>query len=454
MDLPYSNLQLKHWNPGATMPLILPVHVVCNTPEDELHENIRENSALPGREWIKSEPPHGLIAVLVGSGPSLVDDLEKLREFREVEPDCRIFAMNGAAKYLHENGLTADYQVMIDPREATRQLIGPARGHLIASQCHPSVFEALPDARLHHLQIEGIEDDIPDAHPEHALLGGAASVGNTACVLAYVLGYRTLHLYGYDSSHRDTGSHAFRQPMNDGEPCCVVVWNEREYRTSLTMKMQAEKAQDTLRLLEGEGVKVHVHGSGLLPDMWNTPPEDLPEREKYVRMWSIPGYRRMSPGEDAARAFLDVVQPDGLVIDFGAGTGRGALAIAKAGNPVVLVDFAANCRDNEALHLPFVEHDLTEPLSLRAPYGYCTDVMEHIPPHQVDAVIRNIMATAAVVYFQISTVPDRFGAVINQRLHLSVHPHAWWLATFERLGYRVRTHENLGIASAFVIERD
>jgi hypothetical protein len=273
VQLPFANLQVKHWNPGATMPLLLPVHVICNTSDEDLHRNIKINSARANQiewGWVKSEGPHDGVAVLVGSGPSLADTIDDIRRHRDA--GHMIFAMNGAASYLADRGVGAHFQVMIDPREETKQLIGPALGHLIASQCHPAIFDALPWAKLYHLQIEGIDDDLPEYPHPFALVGGAASVGNTSTVLAYVMGYRTLHLYGYDSSHRDAQSHAFHQKMNDGEPNCLVVWNGKEYRTSLTMKLQAEKAQDTLRLLEGAGVKIHVHGSGLLPDMWNTPP--------------------------------------------------------------------------------------------------------------------------------------------------------------------------------------
>jgi hypothetical protein len=454
VQLPFANLQIKHWNPGATAPLILPVHVICNTSDDDLHRNIKANSARPRqmlRRWVKTEPAHDHVAVLVGSGPSLADTLDEVRA--HAQAGAVIFAMNGAANYLYDRGITADYQVMIDPREETKQLVGVAKDHLIASQCHPAIFDALPHARLYHLQIEGIDDDLPTYDEPFALVGGAASVGNTSTVLAYVLGFRTLHLYGYDSSHRSAQSHAFHQKMNDGEPNCVVVWNGKEYRTSLTMKLQAEKAQETLSALTTAGCTIHVHGSGLLVDMWNTPMEVLPEREKYMRMWSVAGYRNLSPGEDAAQMFLDLVQPSGLVIDFGCGTGRGGLAISKAGHDVFLVDFASNCRDTEALHLPFLEHDLTERCPLHGDVGYCTDVMEHISPDLVETVIHNIMGSVPTAFFQIATVPDNFGAVIHQRLHLTVEDHAWWRATFERLGLSVTHDTDAGMHSIFVIQR-
>ena len=452
MQLPFSNLQIEHWNPGATMPLVLPVHVVCNTSEDQLHDNIRTNARRATqreRGWLAIQAPHDGVAVLVGSGPSLAESIEAIRLHRKA--GHTIIGLNGAAAYLDRNGIRADWQMLIDARPETASLIGPADDHLIASQCHPSLFDAAPHAKLYHLQVEGIDDDLPDYDRDYALVGGAASVGNTATVVAYVMGYRTLHLYGYDSSHRDTGSHAFHQSINDGEPCCSVKWNGKDYRTSLTMKLQAEKFQETGRLLEAEGVTIHVHGTGLLPDMWNAPVGTLSEREKYQHLWALPSYRALSPGELSVSTCLEVMKPDGIIIDFGCGTGRGGVALERAGLDVVMVDFASNCRDIAAMHLPFVEADLTKPMSLRAPYGYCCDVMEHIPQGDVDAVVSNIMASAETVFFQISTVPDNFGRMIKQDLHLSVHPLEWWAETFSRLGYRVIYNNDLGNAAQFVV---
>jgi hypothetical protein len=219
------------------------------------------------------------------------------------------------------------------------------------------------------------------------------------------------------------------------------------------MKLQAERFQETARLLQDEGCAVHVHGSGLLPDMWNTPSEVLQERDKYERMWSFPAYRVLSPGENSVDDFLEIVKPVGTVIDFGCGTGRAALKIKEAGLEVILVDFANNCRDTEAAHLQFYQLDLSEPMPFRVPFGYCTDVMEHIPPGSIDAVIANIMSTARTVFFQISTVEDRAGAIINQKLHLTVQPHEWWCEKFAELGHVVAYASEKDDNSQFVVSR-
>jgi len=428
--LPYHNTQLKHWNPGAENPLILPVHVICNTSDDQIHENIRANSRDRG-DWLKAAPAHFGVAVLCGSGPSLADSLEDIRSWRSF--GGAIFAMNGAAKFLADHGIEADYQVIIDARPETAALVGPAKAHLFASQVSPECFKAAPDARLWHLQIENIDDLLPEYEDDFCMIGGAASVGNTATCLAYAMGFRNLHIYGYDSCHRDGNGHAFHQKLNDGDPCAWVDFAGKTYLASLTMKLQAEKFQDTALALKQLGCQITVHGTGLLPDMFNVP-RQISEEEKYERMWLHSDYRAFAPGEQAADTFLNVIEGKGRVIDFGCGTGRGAMKINAAGHEVLLVDFAGNCRDREAMVLPFRKHDLTQPLDERAEYGYCTDVMEHIPPEHVDDVLRNIFACCGNVFFQISLVDDVCGAYIGHPLHLSIHPAEWWTQKLEQFG--------------------
>lgn len=450
MQLPYSNLQVTHWNPGAENPLILPIHVICNTSDDDIYDNIRTNSRLPGK-WLEAIPEHDGIAILCGSGPSLADTLDEIRSKQSA--GGKVFAMNGAAQFLFDNGITPDYQLLIDAREATADLIGPAKEHLFASQCHPDCFKKVPTARLWHLQVTNIDDLIPEYSDGYCLIGGAASVGNTATCLAYAMGYRNLQIYGYDSCHRGDKGHAFHQKMNDGDPCASVRFDGKDYIASLTMKLQAEKFQDTARSLMQLGCKIEVHGSGLLPDMFNAPKDVMTEQQKYERMWAYSAYRHYSPGEECVDKFLDLVKPTGLVIDFGCGTGRAGVKMKKAGCEVLLSDFTTNSRDLEAMALPFIQHDLISPFPYESQCGYCTDVMEHIPTCDVENVIRNIMNAANTVFFQISTVPDSMGAEIGQDLHLTVKPHDWWKNIFNSLGFVISYEECLSNSSIFVIIR-
>src|SRR3972149_7971869 len=75
-----------------------------------------------------------------------------------------------------------------------------------------------------------------------------------------------------------------------------------------------------------------------------------PESIKYGKMWKLPEYRVVSPGEQLAQVFLSQARPKpgSDIIDFGCGTGRGALMLAVLGNMrVTMVDFVSNCLDDD-----------------------------------------------------------------------------------------------------------
>jgi hypothetical protein len=177
------------------------------------------------------------------------------------------------------------------------------------------------------------------------------------------------------------------------------------------------------------------------------------EREIYRQMWARPEYRAVAPGEQCASLFMAQARPKkgATVLDMGCGTGRGALSLAFFGGlNVTMLDFADNCLDDDirpmletqAHALRFVQADLTKPLPASAEYGYCTDVLEHIPPAQVDAVLDNTLKAAQHVFYQISTVDDVCGALIGHALHLSVHPYEWWLKKFNERGCLVHWSHN------------
>jgi len=286
----------------------------------------------------------------------------------------------------------------------------------------------------------------------YVLLGGGASVGNSAMCVAYAMGFRDLHCFGYDSSHRGEASHAYKQPMNALIPTVDVEWAGRTFTSSVAMKAQAEKFQMTAQALKQAGCQIEVYGDGLLQHMYTAAPANLTERDKYRLMWQFDSYRETAPGELTVDVFLSIAEPHGLIVDFGCGTGRAALRLAEKGHEVLCVDFADNCRDDEAMGLPFLEWDLTRPCPARGKYGFCSDVMEHIPPADVPTVLANIMEAAPRVFFRIDTEEDLCGALIGHHLHLTVQDHAAWRSALEAHG-RILFEQDIGGASLFYVER-
>ena len=187
-------------------------------------------------------------------------------------------------------------------------------------------------------------------------------------------------------------------------------------------------------------MSTHELWQGYAPKVAITPGN--PEAAKYGKLWTYPQYRAIAPGESLAPIFIHQAKPaqGADVIDFGCGTGRGARALVSAGLRVTMVDFVKNCLDDDvremlathATAMRFVKADLEQPLPVIAEFGFCTDVLEHIPPDRVGRVLDNILKAAQHVFFSIATVEDSCGALIGEPLHLSVHPHAWWLEQFAK----------------------
>ncbi len=447
-------------NPDASSGLVLTLKLVSNASDDRINRNIEINSRKP-LPWLHFCDEHDGVAVLVGGGPSLKRSIPFIRELSEA--GARVYAMNGASRYLGLNGIRS-IQMMVDARPENIDLLDTgAIAHYLASQVDPSVVDIADtdgfghgNVILMHLMTEDIESHLPKDRVKqggYALLGGGYGVGNTGLCAAYVMGYREIHCFGYDSSHAGQNGHAYRQSLNDDMQCVETTWAGKTYWSTVAMKAHAVRFQVLANDLKTMGCDIHVHGDGLLPAMFNTPSEKLSEKDKYFLMWQFPEYRDNSPGEKIVGFFLELVKPDGKIIDFGCGTGRACLVMIYEGHEVLGIDFAGNCRDIEAENIPFLEWDLTQPMPVSAPYGYCTDVLEHIPPKEVDNVLRNIMDSAGEVFFQISTAPDVFGSVIGTELHLSIHDHDWWREKFIDLGYSVEWEQDREAASCYLITR-
>lgn len=179
-----------------------------------------------------------------------------------------------------------------------------------------------------------------------------------------------------------------------------------------------------------------------------------PEQVKYEKLWQKDIYRQVSPGEQWATQFLEIARPEtnSDCIDFGCGTGRGALSLALFGAmKVTMLDFTPNCLDEDVANatvsqperLKFKVQDLTQPIKDSAAYGYCCDVMEHIPTTEVSKVLHNILGSAEKVFFGISTVDDVMGKLIGETLHLTVKPMEWWIEQIKATGAVVHWARNI-----------
>ncbi len=164
---------------------------------------------------------------------------------------------------------------------------------------------------------------------------------------------------------------------------------------------------------------------------------ELREIAKYNAIWATEDYGRVSPGERMATRFkrLSKARPGAYIIDLGAGAGEGAKRLQEMGYRVAALDFV-EAQFRFRGEIPFFCQSLWKEIPWttdkrmirrRWTYGYCCDVMEHIPPDRVRDVLHCIRASCIRVFFSISHEPDHWGRLVAQPLHLTVKPFEWWI---------------------------
>lgn len=250
-----------------------------NIDDETVFRNVGINSRrdLP---WIKETAPHDGHAVLVGGGPSLAETLDEIA-YRQ-DRGQTVFALNGVARYLAAQHICADYGVVLDARAENARFVTDEMPWLLASQCDPAVFDAAgQDATLWHFNTPGITDYMPPNKLDTPLVGGGWTVGLTAMALVFTMGYRKIHLFGYDSSDRASEGHAYEQTETSDEQKRVTVWCAgKSFICPVTMYAQAEKFEAWARLLADQGAIITVHGDGLLPTLAHAMAGSIPVTEE------------------------------------------------------------------------------------------------------------------------------------------------------------------------------
>lgn len=183
------------------------------------------------------------------------------------------------------------------------------------------------------------------------------------------------------------------------------------------------------------------------------------EASKYGDIWQFQEYRKYSPGRENAVRFMEMLDPprSSSVIDLGCGEGVGGLALAEHGLEVSYLDIVNKQLDARVNRKRFIQSPLWGDwylLNRRGwDYGYCCDVMEHMPSEFVMLVLDRICRACATTYFSIAFQEDSLGALVNQPLHLTVMPFAWWRDRLAMAGRLIDARDLCG-AGVFILERD
>jgi hypothetical protein len=155
---------------------------------------------------------------------------------------------------------------------------------MIASQCHPSAFDQTPKDQTYiwHTSDPALHDTLSAQYETWWGVPGGSTVMLRAIPLMRMLGFKRMHLFGFDSCISENDHHAYAQPENDGAPIIDVLVGGKAFRCHPWMVSQAQEFMDTVKYL-GNEVELGVYGDGLIAWIMevgaSVAEKDLPDRK-------------------------------------------------------------------------------------------------------------------------------------------------------------------------------
>ena len=243
--------------------------------QDRVVKNV-ESAIKKGYRDLELQAAHQQVAVIVGGGPSLNDQLSFIGMLQA--GGAQVFALNAVDGYLRARGIKPDIHVMMDARAEIHDFVNAGGVKLYASMCDPSVLHAADchgDLALWHPAIQATQHLMDNK----ITLGGGTTVGTHALALTWALGYRKILVFGFDSSYADGAHHAYSQTLNDGERILDAVVAGRKFKAAAWMIQQAEDFKGLAVKLASMGVSISIFGDGLLPALIQSLNDKLTERD-------------------------------------------------------------------------------------------------------------------------------------------------------------------------------
>lgn len=259
----------------------LKIRAKCVADFDTIREHVAYCSTLGLEYFTPTKTPHNLEAVLVGSAPSVRTQVQKLKSMRK-NPKYIFFGIKGGHDFLVENKIQPHFGLAVDPLEKIHRenFLKDAKDckYFIASQCHPTLFDSLIERGkkiiIWHLATTNLgEWTREEGSPvyRHYLIPGGSTSGLRAMVLAFAMGFRRFHLFGYDSclsgTLRKVNGEEYHDKKADGSDKAVsMVVGGKKFIADPAMASQANEFQELLKSMyrTDDPFVVKGYGEGLI----------------------------------------------------------------------------------------------------------------------------------------------------------------------------------------------
>ena len=205
-----------------------------------------------GLPEVEPAPPRKKRLMIVANGPSALK-----------APLTRApsLAVNNALRLFVERGLAPDFWIASDPQDCVASFLCQAPAdtvYLVASKCHPAVFEALRDRKVALWHCA--EAATLDLMVGRLVIQSSVSVTLCALNLMPVLGFHQLETWGWDGCYLAGRHHAVEQP-HSADDITVRLGPRRGFATT---KSWAAEAEEAVRLFELAPRQVTIRGPGMI----------------------------------------------------------------------------------------------------------------------------------------------------------------------------------------------
>lgn len=231
------------------------VHFDIQTPgtSEEVCANVRHALSLdlPRAHHMGLQSPTPLI--VVANGPSA----------KQAPLDAPgAIALNGALKMFTDQGCAPQFWAACDSQAIVADFIpdNPPDStiYLVASKCHPSVFEKLQGRRV---LLWHLADEATDTIHNEPTIMSAVSITLCALTLLRAMGLKRFVTYGWDGCYMDGADHAQPQ-VHSREHDIGISVGEQVFRT--TGPWAAEGQDAVTQLVYFADYTVEVRGGGYL----------------------------------------------------------------------------------------------------------------------------------------------------------------------------------------------
>lgn len=237
-------------------------------------------------------------ALMCAGGPSLEAELPAITKM--ALNGGKIFAVKSAHERLIKHGIVPFACVLLDPRGHVKDFIDdphPEVNYIVASMCHPSVMQRLTErgakAWLYHAAVgAGEMDMLRTAYDNKRLyeniIGGGCSSATRGILIAYMLGFRKAHLFGYDLCYTSENEVSNRLSK---EKVQIAVKNGKCHfgKDHWTDFEKIAQAGELHQMMQSETVEIEVHG-GTVASLIR---EQTPRRQEFHRVFGEPRFQTL-----------------------------------------------------------------------------------------------------------------------------------------------------------------